>query len=486
MKKSLLLGAAAMAALSFVPQSEAAEVKVGGYYQMRATNADTSLTDVAGVDDQNDMTQRIELNIDGKISDKTSAHFKWRPVGGSDVVQGANTGDIGGVGTDSDIKQIWAETELYGVGVKVGSLPLSINDKFLFNDDDGSFGAVVVSKSFGDMTLVGLDVRVSEGVSGGTTTSNSDDVDVYGLSLLGKAASVNYQLTWAHAEQGSAIGNAANLAAYNGAYNTVVNAAYTAGYNAYVPVAGDTVGATTTAAVAAGNAASAAAVAAAVVAGNAASAVVPSGSADDDWLALTVGTDLGGISLTGTLIWELGLDMTGLSAGMAHDSGALVALRAKGKTGFGAWNGYGLYASEDFTHPMSLTGGGINNESLSPTWRQGGPSGMTLMRNWANQSQNSGGNNDQLQNLWTIGAGLTVDAGGWAINPNIDYASIVEDAGLVSDSAWGGSLIATTNLDEGTTFSLIGVYVDPSDDDGGAANGVANMHALQAELKVKF
>ncbi|MBF0358256.1 MAG: hypothetical protein HQL70_06580 [Magnetococcales bacterium] len=427
MKKSLILGAAAMAALVAVPQADAAEVDLGGYYMMRYTDSDATLTDTVtnndATDDQSGWFQRMQLDVDAKISDKTSAHIHMRPMGSSDAIQGANDSDAG----DSlDIKRVWMETEMYGVGIKIGNMPLSINDKILFKDDGGSYGTTLLAKSFGDMTVVGLNVRVSEGLTS-TGNADTDQADIYGLSLVGKAGNVNYQLTWAHLDIDDNFANAA--------------------------VADST----------------------------------------NNWGALSVGTDLGGVNLHGTAIWEGG--HSGGTADTQRDgSDFLAALRLNGKTGFGGWKAYGVYAGEDFSHPQSTYyTSARTTPDFSPTWRQGGPGGVSLLETWA-KGAGTGTTTALMQNMWAVGAGVDVKAGAWTISPSVDYAAVVEKSVGGTDttdsaSAWGGTLSAKTSLDEGTTFALIGKYVAPSDDDAVAqdANGdVEDMHSLQAEFKVKF
>ena len=425
MKKSLILGAAAMmAVVAAAPQAEAAEVKLGGYYIFRVIDEDATLADTAGSDELSGWRQRLQLNLSAKISDKTSAHFQWRPTGSTSTVQGASA-DVSG--TSWDVKRLWAETEMYGLGLKVGNLPLSINDGLLFKDAGGSFGSIVVSKSFGDVTLVGLNVRVTEGAVSGAN-ADSDNVDVYGLSLLGKAGKLNYQLTWAHMD-------------------------------------GD--------------------------ANNAVTAV----DMDNDWIALTAGGKMGSVKLTGTVIWENGLDFSNAASAQTTDSGVMAALKLDGKTGFGGWKGYAFYSSEDFSHPQASTLGGASNSatnrsSWSTAWDGGvGSRGPGLFEAWALDSAASKtvvASKDQ--NMWGLGATLSIKAGAWTIAPALDYASFVEDnvagAGKVnSDSAWGGSITASTKLDEGTTFSMFAIGLNPSDDVSGTTN---EMHTVGAQLKVKF
>jgi len=447
MKKSLILGATAMAALAIAPQAEAAKVKIGGHYTMRVQDTDITLTDTQGVDEEQGWFHRMQLNLDATVSDKTHAHLQFRPVDG--VMEGENTNVNGGW----NIKRVWMETEMYGVGIKAGNMPMNMHDKILYKDVGGSMAAVVVSKSFGDMTLLGMNVRVEEGYTSGAkalkaledkfgnnaendgANADNDEINLYGISLLGKAAKANYQVTWFHKEIDEG------------------------------------------------------------VATNTAGAVLGT-DVDNDWAAFTLGTNLSGVKLTGTVIWESGYNFDGdtfaptgtTTLNQLNSSGVLAALRVAGKTGFGGWKGYGFYSSEDFTHPLNEDSNSNSKNSnatgMSLAWDQGNVNGRDLLKTWATNS-----NADQLENVWGVGVGLSVKAGSWTISPAIDYASIVEDdvsGGVqsISDSAWGGSIVASTKLDEGTTFSLIAIGVDPSDDS--ITENVENMHSVQAEFKVKF
>jgi|SaaInl8_120m_RNA_FD_contig_41_972036_length_1568_multi_8_in_0_out_0_1 hypothetical protein len=416
MKKSLILGAAAMAALVAVPQADAADVKVGGYYMMRAVNQDTTILEDSTEDDTQGWFQRVQLNVDAKVSDKTSAHLHTRILGSSDTIEGATTGNAQDSDGAMDVKRAWMETEVYGVTVKAGNMPLAINDKLLFKDDGGSYGTILLAKNFGGVTAVALNVRADEGLTTGTN-ADTDDANVYGLSLIGKAANLSYQLTWAHL-------------AIEEDYGT---------YN----------------------------------------------DSNNNWVALTVGADLGGMKLTGTGIYEVGHsqdDETGLAETLT-DGGFMGALRVKGKTGFGGWNAYGFYAAESFNHPVESYTSSRVNQGFSKTWFQGGPGGTVIMESWATGDGGTS-NKNNLQNLMGAGVGATLKAGSWSIKPAVDYVTVIEDAGVNSKSAWGGSLYLTTALDKGASFSLVGIYVKPSDDS--STLDIAAMQALQAEFKVAF
>jgi hypothetical protein len=378
-------------------------------------------------DNQSGWFQRMQIDIDAKISDKTSAHLHTRTLGSSDTIEGANSDNAQDADSAMDVKRVWMETEMYGVGVKIGNMPLSINDKILFKDDGGSYGTTLLAKSFGDMTVVGLNVRVSEGATS-AGNANTDQADIYGLSLLGKAGNVNYQLTWAHLDIDD---------------------------NFLAPAVADST---------------------------------------NNWGAISIGTDLGSVALHGTAIYESG--HSGGTANTQRDgSDFMGALRLSGKTGFGGWKAYGVYAGEDFSHPQSTYVSAVRTApDFSPTWRQGGPGGVSLMETWA-KGAGIGTTTHLMQNMWAVGVGASVKAGAWTISPSVDYAAVVEenvggDDTTDSASAWGGTLSAKTSLDEGTTFALIGKYVKPSDDDGQdigvAVTDVEPMHSLQAEFKVKF
>ena len=439
MKKSLILGAAAMAALVAVPQANAADVKVGGYYMMRAVNQDTTILEDNTKDDTQGWFQRVQLNIDAKISDKTSAHLHTRILGTSDTIEGGTAVNAQDSDGAMDVKRAWMETEVMGVTVKAGNMPLSINDKLLFKDDGGSFGTILLAKSFGSVTVVALNVRGDEGETTGVN-ADSDDANIYGLSLIGKASNLSYQLTWAHLNVEDDYGYTAATAE---SYGTSSD--------------GTTVTATTTAATTESR----------------------SGIADstNNWVALTVGADMGGLKLTGTGIYETGHSQDGVS-GDAADGGFMGALRVKGKTGFGGWNAYGFYAAESFNHPVESYTSSRVNQGFSKTWFQGGPGGTVVMESWAN---NGSGN---LENVMGAGVGLNVKAGSWSVKPAVDFATVVDDAGIASKSAYGGSLYLTTALDKGASFSLVGIYVKPTDDS--ATDDIGAMQALQSEFKVAF
>jgi hypothetical protein len=441
MKKSLVLGAATLAAVAFAlpAPSDAGEVKMGGYYQFRVLDADDTLADdgdeVAGQADDNYWVHRLQLNMDFIASPKSHAHMVTRVID-SNTVEGASGayGTRNNVGAEWNVRQAWLETEMWTVGVKVGEMPISLNDDILVNHDTTQFGTIMLSKSFNDTTVVLADVKVNEGVRGeqsdpGTgIDADEDDIDLYVLSILGKSRKscgngcINYQLTAAYLDAGNV-----------NPFNTV--------------------------------------------------------NALDDtnnfWLAGTVGTTWNGIDLTGTVIYEDGFD--NFAANTQEGEGDfLTALRMTGKTAWGSWDGYAFYAGKDFNN---ITPG---EAGWSETWDSGGPGGKDLMANWSGSALTVG-NTSMTENMMGVGAGLKFNAAGWVINPMIDYAEIVETnldgvagSDAVSESAWGGTLKLTHQIDTGVTFGLQASYVTP--DDTVANDGIADdsMHYFAADLRMNF
>ncbi|MEO5340693.1 MAG: hypothetical protein H7837_09285 [Magnetococcus sp. MYC-9] len=500
MKKSLVLGAAALATLLMAaPQnSQAGEVKMGGYYMFRMQDADSTVSkEVGNADTIQGWSQRLQLNMDF-IHDKTThAHLVTRVLD-SQVVTGADGSVLNGGGAGVpfasnaaatagtwNIRKAWLETEAWGVGVKTGVMPASLNDNLLVNNDDTGFGAIKLSKTFGDVTAVLADVKINEGTfgrgssntngvgSGGTGLSvggwgsNDDDTDLYILALFGKVNNVNYGVTGAylHADKDSALVNLG-------------------------------VG-------------------------------TPGTTMTDGWLALTLNTMLGGVDVTGTAIWETGMRGTSAAARNVVTSGStplsaianrmdsgggLGALRLKGDlSGLSkgsTWNAYGLYASENFTAITS------RNPNWSKTWDLGGPGAQDLMNTWAYAAGSS-----PEENMMAIGASVTfVPAPNWTITPMIDFASVVEDqtvgnavagAGSASNfrttSAWGGGVEVATKLNPATTLAVTGVVVDPNNKDnsnealgggghvlgttsnsGAGTTGSDTMHVIEATVKMTF
>ncbi|MBF0402011.1 MAG: hypothetical protein HQL90_14760 [Magnetococcales bacterium] len=503
MKKSLVLGAAALATLLMAaPQnSQAGEVKMGGNYMFRMQDSDSNPGTTTGTaDDTRAWHHRLQLNMDF-IQDKTThAHLVTR-VMDSQVVEGADsTGlGLGGQITTSanwNLRKAWLETDMWGVGVKVGNMPVSLNDDMLVSSkDDTGFGAVMLSKTFGDVSVVLADVRAREGntsgysvaaqsaydaavaaVAAGTETaaqtalaangrptagSNEDNEDVYVLALFGKVDQVNYGVTGAYYKTGD--------------YSTISSAVGTAGNDV-----------------------------------------------SDGWVALTLNTVLGGVNVTATGIYETGMsgingttrsqadaftgiDTTDAAAVAAakstnrstiqarrlDDSGFLGFLRLDGDLPVLAqgakWNAYGLWSGEGFTN--------ITNDEkyYSETWDIGGPGGPDLLKTWAVAAGGS-----QSENMRAVGASVSVPVQGWTIKPMIDYAHVEEDttfggsnADYRTSSAWGGGLAVSTKLNAATTFGVTGIVVDPNDKgsssrDLGSIGNTDTMHVVEAHLKMTF
>jgi len=477
MKKSILLGAAALAAVALAaPQSaDAGEVKIGGYYQFRMVSTDNTVTNFDGEETANFWAQRLQLNVDMKASEKSHAHMVTRVLDNR-IVQGSDQTFSGAVGSGSlgaadwQVRQLWLETEAWGVGLKVGNMPIALNDGLLVDNDVTSFGTILLAKNFGGVTVVAADVKVREGTGDGTNNGsavnaygvpvvagsavanqNDRDVDLFVLSALGKIDAFDYQLTGAY------------LRGEQFAHQT-----------AYAP---------------------------APVAFGALQDV------SDGWIALTLSTKIQGIDLVGTAIYETGADVNSPVAGtkQLEGDGFFVGGRAKGPTGFGGWNGYAFYGAKDFTSPQL----GNNEAKWSPTWDASGPGSQDLMQRVltgynsntgaANGANAGGGTFSNVSNMWGAGAGLSVNAGAWTIKPSLDYAHVVEDYAVDSTtavpyinanilSAWGGTLGFSTKIQEGTMLDLSGTWVNPKESTTVRTAGtvIDTMHYIQASVKMDF
>ena len=457
MKKSLVLGAAALAAVMMaVPeQSEASEIKVGGYYMFRVQDQDNIVTDIAGEDDISRYVHRLQLNADFIHDKKTHAHIQTRILDSQDV-EGLNATS----GADWSVRSVWLETEMWGVGLKVGQMPLSLNDNILISTQSTAkgFGTLMLSKNFGNVTVLLGNVKVDEGnaseesvnddkgyfydsdgdgdINTGTVVQSTygadeDDIDLYFLSLLGKASQVDYNVTAAYWDSGD---DATFTTDDNGTQKSYTSGSY---HN-----------------------------------------VIPGQDVNNVWLALTLQGNLGGVTATGTAIYEDGFD----GAGNDEEDGSLFALRLKGKAPIGEWNAYGFWADENFDNIVN------HDMKWSKAWDMGGTGSKDLLNTWAKNA--TGMSASDSENMAGVGAGLKIKAGAWTINPQLDYASVDEDAAGYSDSAWGGTLALSTKINKATSLSLTGVYVDPDDgdDNGDTAGGneFDSMHYLEASVKMKF
>jgi len=488
MKKSLVLGVAALAAVMMVTpeQSEAAEIKVGGYYMFRIQDEDYSPTDITGEDDLSRYVHRLQVNADFIHDKKTHAHLQTRILD-SKTVEGLN-GNAGGFAEkdnlttdgngDWSIRAAWLETEMWGVGLKVGQMPLSFNDNILISTQSTgkSFGTLMLSKNFGGVTAILANIKVDEGNSEGESVNDEyeddnalnedndtdapvdtdtfsgtaydqnygadeDDVDIYLLSLLGKLGKVDYNFTGAYLQTGD---------------DPTVPPDYIIDALSDYEV----------------------------------DSLMNDGLRGQDasnfWLALTLQGEVGGVTATGTAIYEDGYEV----GNFEEEDGALFALRLKGKSPIGKWNVYGFWADEDFNN--------ITNRDMkwSKAWDMGGPGSKDLLNEWAKDTAAGGSGASDSENMSGIGAGLKIKAGAWTINPQLDYAAVDQEQAGYTDSAWGGTLALSTKINKSTSFGITGVYVDP---DGGNAwvsgstadgnlviNEVDSMHYVEAHVKMKF
>ena len=461
MKKGLLLGAAALAAVSFAPvQADAGEVKFGGYFRVQGEAGDNNLTDNSQMttgngggarsQSHNLYRNRLQIKMDMIASENTKTVMVIRHVDG-DSIEGASAGSVGSNSTNAmdnggsiDIKQLWFETKSAaktGVGIKFGDMPLKLNDGLLYDDDGGSVGALVLSKTFGNVTAVLGNVHFQET----TTTSNDDDSDLYALAVLGKAGSLSYNGTLIYLDQQEkAVGSP-----------TITSTA-----------TGDTAGTITT-------------------------------DTQNWWLAGTVGTKVGGMDLKVTGIYEAGYDnyensstKTAVTEQYAG-SGFFLGAKLAGKTGFGSWKTFAYYSTEDFN--------GLANK---PNWNYLHNSNATvdLMNIAVRGNTTSTINSHEQDNVHGIGAELKIKAGKFTVTPGIEYMGLTEDSITVNntqyiadvDGAIGGYVGVSTEIDKGTTLSLTGAMVDPDANETAAnLNGTTGrdldaIHTVIAEIKMKF
>ncbi|MEO5365149.1 MAG: hypothetical protein H7831_02075 [Magnetococcus sp. WYHC-3] len=209
MKKGLILGAAAIAAIAVAPTADAVEVKTSGYYKFRVYDNNPNFTSAAGGDNNRTWGNRMQINTDFTTG-ASSLHLRYRPV---DTAQLANM-----TGTDPRnaaaawaIKQLWLETSMWGVAVKVGDMPVKLNDSWLVSDGGNSFPTILLAKGFGDITVVGAEVKVQEGAA----NNSDDDIDLWVLSVVGASGAYNWQVTGAYAD----IGDGFNAGLPNGDEN---------------------------------------------------------------------------------------------------------------------------------------------------------------------------------------------------------------------------------------------------------------------------
>jgi hypothetical protein len=384
-------------------------------------------------------------------SEKTAAHMHFRPVDNLSIEGGAlgdgsaaNSTETADSSTGNgawEIKRLWLETEAAGVGIMMGEMPLQLHKKLLYNDDGGSVGALILSKTFGAVTVLAGDVHAAEG----TTTINDGDADLYHLAALGKAGSFDYNVSATYLIAGSLNAIAAPTIASSSTGD------------------GGTVATDT----------------------------------DNWWLAATVGSKMGGVDFDVTAIYEAGYDnfdqsnTKSIATEQLADSGFMIGAHLKGSTGFGGWNAYGWYAAENYS---SL----IAQPAWSQMWDANSPDDG-LMRTALNYD-GSGILSSGLENTIGIGGQLSIKAGDFTIAPGIEYVTLNEDQITAPNATtatksdvedmWGGWVKVSTAIDTGTTLSLTGAYVDVNANDVKAnlpnAVDFDAIHSLVAEIKIVF
>jgi hypothetical protein len=473
MKKGLILGAAALAAVTVaVSSADASEVKFGGYYRVQGTTGDLNVADndkfVGGAKADSNSTQyRHRLNIVMKMiaSEKTHATLEFRPVSDT-TIEGGSLGDgsaanslNANAGAGWTIQRLWLETEAAGIGIKVGEMPLNLHHSMLYDDDGGSVGALILSKTFGGVTVLAADVHASETGTAGTVTgagSNEDDADIYALAALGKAGSINYGVTLAYLDAGRS-----NPIAAPSVTSTQVGETAATGMRS---------------------------------------------ETDNWWLAATIAAEMGGIKFDITGIHEAGYDKfdqaTTKSAltEQLSDSGYMFGAHMSGSAGFGGWKAFGWYADENYSSMINKPNWNhLHNGNVSDLMTNAMINSQTGSASAANSlGATTSMAIGELENTHGIGAELSIKAGNFTIKPGIEYMAVTEDQITVNgtkyqadvDSAWGGYVIVSTQIDTGTTLSLAGAYVDPDANKTEAlmpnSVGIDSIHEITAEIKMAF
>jgi len=453
MKKGLILGAAALATVAFAPVAESAEFKWGGYYRVQGVSGDMTVGDNSNFTSEGGTSKsyayyrhRLELKLDMIASEKTAAHMVFRPIDnlnieGGVLGDGSTANSLNANTAAWAIKRLWLETEAAGIKIQAGEMPLQLHKKLMYNDDGNSVGALILSKTFGGVTVLLGNVHSSEG----TSTINDNDSDLYHLAALGKAGSISYaaSLTYLDGQEANPIATPTITSSSTGDGGTV------------------------------------------------------STDTSNEWLAVTIGAKLGGIDLDVTGIYESGYDnfdnsaVKSVATEQLADSGFMFGAHLSGSTGFGGWNAYGWYSDENFS-----------SVSSQPTWSQMHNANSPddgLMRTALN-AEGSGILMSAMENSIGIGAELSIKAGDFTIKPGLEYLTVNETditapgATVVTkantDDMVGGWLSVSTSIDTGTTMSLTGAYVDVNANDVKAnlPGGVDfdAIHSLVAEIKIVF
>lgn len=449
MKKSIILGLAALATTALVPVANAGEFKMGGYYYGRWQTYDANMTDEGtSANTGEGYVHRLQLDMDMIASEKSHAHMRVRVLDNA-IVEGMDLGSVsdkGGSDTQVwagtnvadpwEIRQMWLETEAWGIGVKFGEMPITLNDNILMGDDLSSSGGLLLSKTIDNVSIVTGNIRINEDMPAGFSSgndgvlgANKDDSNLWLVSLFGKAGLADYNFTLAYADFGSASD-----------FMEVMEG---------VCVARNGVTCATT-------------------------------EANNLWAALTLSGKLGYVNAVGTMIYENGYDLAQDTTGsevknLWSKSGVLGALRLSGETGFGEWNGYGFIASEGFN---SITN---DNVGWSATWAQDGPNNIDMLGTFA---LNADVNTSQNENMSGLGVGLKVNAAGWTINPMVDYAAVTKNqSGTAWDTAVGGSLLLSTQVQKDTTLLLEAAMMAPK---GINQPSEDNAYYAQAGVKMVF
>ncbi len=243
--KKFLVVLVVLAITGFAAMAFAADVTVGGSIQIRsrdfndltldkdlpagapAAATKTTPYNSNSVDgSQRDTQERIQIDVNAKtdnVKGKISIWNDFDDWGRFEQVQG-NTGfgnSIASTGGHFGIREAWLNFNLPGIPVNVtgGHQLLQLGNGWFFRSKHFGSDAWVVANVTGNNTAAFVDVKISEGLGGGTPTVPSsanvamaDDVDAYVLLdvyKLGDAGTVGIDVTKA-LDRRNALGFAAN------------------------------------------------------------------------------------------------------------------------------------------------------------------------------------------------------------------------------------------------------------------------------------
>ncbi|MBU0731115.1 MAG: hypothetical protein KKE17_07010 [Proteobacteria bacterium] len=161
------------------------KIRSRGYSKSTTTVANSDGSTAEGYD------STVQLGVKAVLSDEASGYIHLETGSGSgdtynwDGAAGLNTG--GSKRGSMEINQAWINYDPGMVGVKVGHMPLALNNKQFFDHTTDGDDAIVVYMDPSSNTHIGLlTIKFNEG-----NTSANDDIDGYVALLMQKMGASN-------------------------------------------------------------------------------------------------------------------------------------------------------------------------------------------------------------------------------------------------------------------------------------------------------